>query len=72
MIPASYALLDLDAARHNLGIVRNYAPNAKIMAVIKANGYGHGLIRIAHALANADAFAVARLDEARRTTTRKG
>jgi alanine racemase len=33
------------------------------MAVIKANGYGHGLLRIAGALQNADAFAVARVDE---------
>ena len=33
------------------------------MAVIKANGYGHGLLRIAEALQNVDAFAVARVDE---------
>lgn len=63
MIPATFAVLDLDAVRHNLTIARNCAPDAKIMAVIKANGYGHGLIRIAHALAKADAFAVARVDE---------
>ena len=34
------------------------------MAVIKANAYGHGLVRVAKALPNADAFGVARLDEA--------
>lgn len=33
------------------------------MAVIKANAYGHGLIRIANALDDADAFAVARIEE---------
>ena len=33
------------------------------MAVIKANGYGHGLVTVARALATADGFAVARLDE---------
>jgi alanine racemase len=63
MIPAAYAVLNLDAVQHNLQMVRRYAPEAKIMAVIKANGYGHGLQRIAEALQNADAFAVARVDE---------
>jgi alanine racemase len=63
MIPAAYAELNLDAVQHNLQRVRQLAPNAKIMAVIKANGYGHGLVRIAKALYNADAFAVARVDE---------
>jgi alanine racemase len=63
MILAAYAVLNLDAVQHNLQMVRRYAPEAKIMAVIKANGYGHGLLRIAEALQNADAFAVARVDE---------
>ena len=63
MIPAAYAVLNLDAVQHNLQRVRHCAPDAKIMAVIKANGYGHGMLRIADALQNADAFAVARVDE---------
>jgi alanine racemase len=63
MIPAAYAVLNVDAVQHNLKMVRRYAPDAKIMAVIKANGYGHGLLRIAEALQNVDAFAVARVDE---------
>lgn len=63
MIPAAYAVLDLDAVQHNLAKVRSHAPNAKVMAVIKANGYGHGMLRIAEALQNVDAFAVARVDE---------
>jgi alanine racemase len=63
MIPAAYAVLNLDAVQHNMQMVRRYAPDAKIMAVIKANGYGHGLLRIAEALHNVDAFAVARVDE---------
>ncbi|MDI1293628.1 MAG: alanine racemase [Methylobacter sp.] len=63
MIPAAYAELNLHALQHNLDKVHNCAPGAKVMAVIKANGYGHGLIRIANALKNADAFAVARVDE---------
>ncbi len=64
MNPAAYAELDLDALRHNLKIVRQKAPNAKVMAVIKANAYGHGLPRVAAALQEAEAIAVARVDEA--------
>src|SRR5512145_2819946 len=60
---AAYAVVDLDAIQHNLDKVREYAPQAKIMAVIKANGYGHGLVRIGHALSNVEGFAVARVDE---------
>lgn len=64
MTPAAYALLDLDAVRHNLQVVKQHAPLAKVMAVIKANGYGHGLLRIAATLLHdVDAVAVARSDE---------
>ncbi len=61
--PAAFAVLDLPAVAHNLAVVRQHAPAAKVMAVIKANGYGHGLTRIAQALDAADGFAVARVDE---------
>jgi alanine racemase len=64
MKAVTYALIDQTAIQHNLAIVHNYAPDAKVMAVIKSDGYGHGLIRIAKALADADALAVARIDEA--------
>jgi alanine racemase len=57
------ALIDTAALRHNLGTIRAYAPGAKVMAVVKANAYGHGLVTTALALADADAFAVARLEE---------
>ena len=50
--------------QHNLQRVRATAPNSKIMAVIKANAYGHGMARAAHALHDADAFAVASIEEA--------
>ena len=63
MIPAAVAVLNLDAVQHNLSKVRSCAPSAKIMAVIKANGYGHGMLRIAKALQHVDAFAVARVEE---------
>jgi alanine racemase len=57
------ALIDTHALRHNLGTIRAYAPRSKVMAVIKANAYGHGLVSTALALADADALAVARLEE---------
>jgi alanine racemase len=57
------ASIDLAALRHNLQIVRQRAPRSRVMAVIKANAYGHGLIAVARALDAADAFAVARVDE---------
>jgi alanine racemase len=57
------ALVDTAALRHNLGTIRAYAPRAKVMAVVKANAYGHGLVSTALALADADSFAVARLEE---------
>ena len=63
MTPAAYAELDLGALEHNLSRLRESAPAARIMAVVKANAYGHGLVRVASALPTADAFAVARVDE---------
>jgi alanine racemase len=63
MNPAAYAVIDVNAARHNLQKVRELAPKAKIMAIIKANAYGHGFNRIAQGLTRVDAFAVARVAE---------
>src|SRR5688572_30093569 len=57
------AVVDTAALRHNLGTIRALAPGSKVMAVVKANAYGHGVIGAALALAEADSFAVARLDE---------
>lgn len=58
------ARIDLSALRHNLGVVRSHAPQSKAIAVIKADGYGHGMLRVAQALAGAEAYAVLRLEEA--------
>lgn len=44
--------------------MREHAPGCRVLAVIKANAYGHGIVTAARALAGADAFAVARLPEA--------
>ena len=55
--------IDSGALRHNLQVIRRLAPKSRVMAVIKANAYGHGLVIAARALAAADAFAVARVSE---------
>ncbi len=58
------ALIRLGALKKNLNVIRRAAPGAKIMAVIKANAYGHGMEVVAETLDDVDAFAVARLPEA--------
>lgn len=57
------ASINLAALRHNLARVRAFAPNSQVMSVIKADAYGHGVMAVAEALADSDAFAVARLSE---------
>ncbi|VTU26503.1 Alanine racemase [Variovorax sp. SRS16] len=58
------ALIDLDALRHNHALAR-VRHGGRVLAVLKANAYGHGALRCAQALeAHADGFAVAFLDEA--------
>ena len=56
--------INLEALVDNYQVIQAQAPNSKILAVLKANGYGHGLVRIAKALPQADAFGVARIEEA--------
>jgi alanine racemase len=63
MKPIVSATIDAGALNHNLGRIRQWAPRSHVMAVIKANAYGHGLVCVARALDGADAFAVARVDE---------
>lgn len=63
-----YAEIDLNAIRHNLGEVRRLVgADAQIMAVVKANAYGHGLVEVArHAIASGAAWlGVARAGEGR-------
>lgn len=65
MARPSQARLDLAALRHNMRHARSLAPYSKVMAVVKANAYGHGAVTIATALEPlADALAVACIDEA--------
>ena len=61
---AAIAQINTAALRHNLAVVKRHAPQCKIIAVVKANAYGHGLLPVARTLVDADAYAVARIEEA--------
>lgn len=59
------ARIDTDAIRYNYRLACERAGRARAMAVIKADGYGHGIVRVAQALADeAPRYAVASLEEA--------
>jgi alanine racemase len=56
--------IDLPALRHNYQRARQAAPHSRVMAIVKANAYGHGLVRVAQTLADCDAFGVACVEDA--------
>ncbi|HCO59942.1 MAG TPA: alanine racemase, partial [Porticoccaceae bacterium] len=58
------ARINLQHIEHNFSLARQCAPGARVMAVIKANAYGHGAAKVAHQLSRADAFGVASIEEA--------
>ena len=58
------ATIDTAAVKHNLAVVRRHASRSRVLAVIKANAYGHGLQRTAPALAGVDGFALLELEDA--------
>jgi len=58
------ARINLQALQHNFSLVQQAAPQSRVMAIIKANAYGHGLVSIAQALPAAAAFGVSCLEEA--------
>ncbi len=62
----AWAEVDLDAIRHNVGVLRRVAQPAALCAVVKANGYGHGAAVVGRAALEAGAswLAVAQVDEA--------
>jgi alanine racemase len=65
-VPITRAIVDLSAFRSNLDAVRSYVgPSVRIMAVVKADGYGHGMIPIAREAEawGVSAFGVARIQE---------
>lgn len=64
--PSAWAEIDLSAIAHNVQLLKNaLAPSAQLMAVVKANAYGHGAVRVAQtALQNGAAWlGVARVSE---------
>jgi alanine racemase len=64
MSRTTVASIHLGALRHNLARLKAIAAPAKVMAVVKADAYGHGLERVARALAaDADMFAVAAIGD---------
>jgi alanine racemase len=64
--PQAEAVIDLDAYRANLRLLADHAPTAALLAVVKANAYGHGMAECARAAREADAawLGVATVDEA--------
>ena len=58
------ATISVDAMAHNLRVARQHAGTVKLIAVVKANAYGHGLSRAVRAFSAADGFAVLTQEEA--------
>ena len=60
------AVVDLGAIAHNVRVLREHAGAAQVMAVVKADGYGHGATQVARAAlaAGAAELGVATIDEA--------
>ena len=60
---SAQAQINLTALGHNLSIAKTLAPDARVLAVIKADAYGHGITQIADSLVAADGYAVANIKE---------
>lgn len=58
------AYININTLQHNYQKVNDLAPNSKVMAMIKGDGYGHGLLTVAKAFEKADVLGVARVHEA--------
>jgi len=59
------AIIDLPALRHNVQRVRESTKKQRIIAIIKADAYGHGAVRVANSIqTQVDAFGVACIEEA--------
>ncbi|HEY2058842.1 MAG TPA: alanine racemase [Amycolatopsis sp.] len=53
--PRAEVVIDLDALRHNVTLLAERAPGAELMAVVKADAYGHGALPVARAAIDAGA-----------------
>jgi len=69
--PRAEAVVDLAAVRHNVGVLRRAASGSEVMAVVKADGYGHGAVAVATAALEAGAswLGVCTLEEAAQLRT---
>jgi alanine racemase len=63
MLNTTRVVIDLNALRHNYQQIKSIAPHSKALAVIKSDAYGHGLLRIAQALPEADGFAMVQVED---------
>lgn len=63
MSRGTQAVINLSALQHNFSVVRKLAPQSRILSVVKADAYGHGLVPVAKALRDSDGFGVATLEE---------
>src|SRR3990167_491026 len=59
----TYMTIDLAALKANLERVHELAPGRKVIAMVKANAYGHGITRVAQALPKVESLGVASLEE---------
>ena len=59
-----YANINSAALKHNLSRVRQLAPDARIMAIVKADAYGHGLLNSCRALKTADSIGLLEVEDA--------
>lgn len=60
----AHIIIDIAALKKNYQQVKQHAPNSKVIAMVKSNGYGHGIIRISQALKETvDALGVACIEE---------
>lgn len=61
---AAFARINLVHLKNNLAAIQRLANNSKVMAVVKADAYGHGMLEVCNSLSDADAFSVAYVNEA--------
>ncbi len=64
MSRGTLATIKIDALKHNFSVVQTLFPQHPILAMVKANAYGHGEVEVARALKQADALGVATLQGA--------
>jgi len=58
-----FITIDTSALKNNFNVVKSIVGDTKIMTAIKANAYGHGILEAAHTFSDADALAIARIEE---------